>query len=164
MTRKWIINKQFLHCQQLVKVVEARWQQCQLSHTSVLDLLLFNWDQTNKRSVKMTAIKLAVFESFWTPFDLVCKPELMQRFRRLPFGPSFYFLCSFNFCTPDPFKRMNKTFEFYKQNVSQPVCNLYNIRKCQTNNWKTENGIKIYKIKNNLQRTSECNFWNTCVF
>lgn len=35
-----------------------------LSRTSGLDLLLFNWDQTNKRSVKMTAIKLAVFESF----------------------------------------------------------------------------------------------------
>lgn len=39
-------------------------QQRLLSHTSVLDLLLFNWDQTNKRNVKMTAIKLAVFESF----------------------------------------------------------------------------------------------------
>lgn len=30
------------------------------AQTSVLDLLLCNWEQTNKRSVKMTAIKLAV--------------------------------------------------------------------------------------------------------
>lgn len=102
-------------------------QKRRLRNTPVFDLMLFNWDQTNKRSVKMTAVKDGVFESFWPPFDPVCNPVLMQRFGTVPSGHLCFFFafltCAYLISSSYRIKDLS-----FRSKTPWLVCNLYNIK------------------------------------